>query len=64
MTAAEVSEHRLGRQSFVLSPWRVPQSRCIERVFLLRRCINQFTIFLSIDSPIFPGYAHIVALGN
>ena len=28
MTAALVSEHRLGRQSSVLSPWRVPQARC------------------------------------
>jgi len=51
MTAALVSEHRLGRQSSVLSPWRVPQARCI-----YRECfsfdvvsINQFTIFVSID---------------
>ena len=51
MTAALVSEHRLGRQSSVLSPWRDPQARCTERMFFLRRCINQnqFTIFVSID---------------
>ena len=29
MTAALVSEHRLGRQSSILSPWRVPEARCI-----------------------------------
>jgi len=29
MTAALVSEHRLGRQFSILSPWRVPQERCI-----------------------------------
>ena len=51
MTAALVSEHRFGRQSSVLSPWRVPQARYIER-----ECssfnfvsINQFTIFVFID---------------
>jgi len=51
MTAALVSERRLGRQSSVLSSWRVPQARCI-----YRECfsfddvsINQFTIFVSID---------------
>jgi len=29
MTAALVSEHRFRRQSSILSPWRVPQARCI-----------------------------------
>jgi len=29
MTVARVSERRLGRQSSVLYPWRVPQARCI-----------------------------------
>jgi len=51
MTAALVSEYRLGRQSSVLSPWRVPQARCIKRECFSFDVvsINQFTIFVSID---------------
>jgi len=37
MTAALASEHRLGRQSSVLSPWRVPQARCIWRRLLVTK---------------------------
>jgi len=51
VSCLRVSEHRLGRQSSVLSPWRVPQGCRIQR-----ECpafdyvsINQFTIFISID---------------
>jgi len=56
MTASRVSEHRLGRQSSVLSPWRLPQAR-----FIKRECfsfdfesINQITIFVSIDHILTP----------
>ena len=31
MTATPVYEHRLKRQSSVLSPWLVPEGRCIKR---------------------------------
>jgi len=51
MTATLVSEHRLRRQSSVLSPWRVPQARCIYREYFSFDVvsINQFSILVSID---------------
>jgi len=51
MTAARVSRAPAQGTVFRLSPWRVPQARCI-----YRECssfevvsINQFTTFISID---------------
>jgi len=51
MTAARVSERRLGRQSSVLYPWRVPQARCIYRECSSFEVVSiiQLTIFVSID---------------
>jgi len=58
MTAALVSEHRLGRLSSVLSPWRFAQARCTvykENVFP-STLYQSISIFVSIDPYIPTGY--------